>query len=82
MDVETMMSKLVVWARNHPVFGRFANRGFFNYFWIGAAISISNVALLWVLIDVLGIPTIVSSVMVVGFTFVGRYLLFKRFHIS
>lgn len=74
-----MINKLIIWAKDRRIFGRFATRDFFNYFWISVLISLSNIIMLWILIDLLNISTIVSSVLVVGGTFVGRYILFKCF---
>jgi putative flippase GtrA len=54
----------------------FWDKRFLNYTWIGILISLLNVFLLWLFIDILDIPTVVSSVVVIGATFIIRYLLY------
>ncbi|MBI5138661.1 MAG: GtrA family protein [Candidatus Vogelbacteria bacterium] len=57
----------------------FLDKKFFHYTWIGIFISVLNVFLLWLLIDILSISTVVSSILVIGLTFIIRYVLFRRF---
>ena len=57
------------------------NKKFAHYTWIGIFISLLNIFFLWLLIDVFGIPTIVSSTLVVAVTFLLRYILFDSFKI-
>lgn len=57
----------------------FLDKKFFHYTWIGVFISGLNVFLLWLFIDMWHIPTVVSSVFIIGATFIVRYLLFRRF---
>lgn len=59
----------------------FLDKKFAHYTWIGIFISVLNIFLLWLLIDILDIPTIVSSILVVLGTFVLRYVLFDSFKI-
>lgn len=59
----------------------FLDKKFFRYTLIGIFISVLNIFLLWLLIDVMGIPTIISGTMVVGGTFILRYVLFSVFKI-
>jgi len=59
----------------------FMNKKFAHYTWIGIFISLLNIFFLWLLIDVFGIPTIVSSTLVVAVTFLLRYILFDSFKI-
>lgn len=59
----------------------FLDKKFFHYSWIAVVISLLNIFFLWLLIDVLRIPTIISSTIVVVATFVGRYILFNVFKI-
>ena len=59
----------------------FLNRKFATYTWIGVFISLLNVFFLWLFIDVAGIGTIISSILVVGGTFILRYVLFDVFKI-
>ncbi len=63
-------------------FGRlFFDKKFVYYTWIGIFISLLNIFFLWLLIDVVGISTIVSGTLVVGVTFILRYVLFDSFKI-
>ncbi len=59
----------------------FWDKKFFHYTWIGLLVSASNVFLLWLFIDIMGIPTIISGIIVVGITFIVRYLLLIFFKI-
>ena len=54
----------------------FLNKKFAHYTWIGIFISLLNIFLLWLLIDIFNISTIISSALVVGATFILRYVLF------
>ena len=74
-----MLTKFNNWLQGHQAFSKFTNRRFFNYFWISAVISLFNILALWLLIDWLDLPTILASSLVIGGTFVGRYLLFQIF---
>jgi len=58
---------------------RFLNRRFFHYTWIGVLISLLNILLLWLLIDVFKISTVVSSTLVVFGNFILRYVLLDFF---
>jgi putative flippase GtrA len=61
-------------------FGRlFIDRKFFIYTCIGVFFAMFNVFLLWLFIDVLKIPTVIASSIVIGGTFIFRYVLFKIF---
>src|SRR3989338_8218581 len=53
----------------------FFSRNFLHYFWTGGAVTVTQVALLWFFIDVMRIPTIISSIIVVGGLFFLRYLI-------
>ena len=57
----------------------FLDKKFFHYTWIGIVISLLNIFLLWLLIDVLHVGTIIASTFVIGATFIIRYVLFRRF---
>lgn len=59
----------------------FFDKKFVHYTWIGIFISLLNIFLLWLLIDIIGIPTVISSALVVVITFVLRYVLFDSFKI-
>lgn len=59
----------------------FWDKKFFHYTWVSIVVSIGGIFLLWVLIDVLGTPTIVAGTVATAATFIGRYLLFTLFKI-
>ncbi|HEY4524547.1 MAG TPA: hypothetical protein VJL36_02205 [Candidatus Paceibacterota bacterium] len=61
---------------------QFASRRFFNYFWISILISVINIIALWLLIDFLDVPTLLATTLVIGSTFIGRYILFNYFEIT
>jgi putative flippase GtrA len=73
--------KLVTRAYTTRLGRLFLGKKFFHYTWIGVFVSVLNIFLLWFLIDVLDIPTIISSTLVVAGTFVLRYFLFDSFKI-
>jgi len=54
----------------------FLDKKFFHYSWIAIFVSLLNIALLWLLIDLAHIPTIVSGVIVMVITFILRYVLY------
>lgn len=72
-----------VYARAQSTFlGKlFLDKRFFNYAWVGVLISIINVFLLWLFIDVFHIGTVISGVIVVAATFIFRYILLIFFKI-
>lgn len=59
----------------------FLDRRFVAYTWIGVAISTLNIALLWLTIDVMHVPTLVASTVIIGGTFLLRYVLFSVFKV-
>lgn len=68
------------WADNlHavPVLKHFADRSFFHYFWTGGLFTILNIFLVWLFIDILHIPTLISSTIVIGGLFFSRYLVYR-----
>jgi putative flippase GtrA len=80
------LKKLLEWARGTRLgrskFGSlFLDKKFAHYTWIGVFISVMNIIFLWLLIDILHIPTILSSILVVIITFLLRYVLFDKFKV-
>ena len=59
----------------------FLDRRFVHYSWIGAFISVVNITLLWLAIDVIGIPTLIASAVIIGSTFLVRYVMFAIFRV-
>lgn len=57
----------------------FLNKQFLNYTWVSVFVSVLNIFLLWLSIDIFGVPTIFASAGIIGATFVIRYFLYRRF---
>jgi len=55
----------------------FYDRKFVQYTLISGIYSVLNIFLLWVFIDICKIPTVISSSVVIGGTFILRYILFR-----
>jgi putative flippase GtrA len=55
----------------------FLTKDFLNYTGVSIFISVLNIILLWLMIDILNIPTIISTTLVIGGTFVLRYFLYR-----
>lgn len=74
--MEKIIKKTKHYIQNSSIRRLFWDKRFFNYTWIGIVISLLNIFLLWLFIDVFRIPTVVSSVIVIGATFIIRYILY------
>lgn len=59
----------------------FLHKKFFHYTWIGVVISALNVFFLWLMIDIMHIPTVISSITVVVGNFILRYVLMDIFNV-
>lgn len=79
-ESDTCFRRWTTWLRNSAVGRKFWDKKFFHYTWIGILISALNVFLLWFLIDVWGIPTVISSILAVFGTFIFRFLLLDFFN--
>ena len=75
------LKRSIIYLRNTRLGRLFAHKKFVHYTWIGIFISLLNIFLLWLLIDIFGIPTIISSSLVVVGTFILRYVLFDSFRV-
>ncbi len=53
------------------------NRNFIVYTVVGAFITILNIVLLWLFIDIFKIPTILSSTLIVGGLFIIKFFIYK-----
>lgn len=73
---DTFIKRVGNRLRNKKIGRLFWDKRFVHYTWIGIFISTLNIFLLWLLIDVFGIHTILSSTIVVVLTFILRYILF------
>ncbi|MEK7614407.1 MAG: hypothetical protein AAB428_01950 [Patescibacteria group bacterium] len=81
MQENQIFKQLFTRLRNTKLGQLFFDKKFVHYTWIGIFISLLNIFFLWLLIDVVGISTIVSGTLVVGVTFILRYVLFDSFKI-
>ena len=52
-------------------------RNFMIYLIVGAGISLANIILLYILIDIAGLSTILSGTLVVGSLFIFKYFIYK-----
>ena len=52
-------------------------RNFIIYLIVGAGISFANIVLLYILIDIVGLSTIISGTLVVGSLFILKYFIYK-----
>ena len=59
----------------------FLDKKFFHYAWIGGVISLLNIVLLWLFIDIFLWPTVFSSTLVVVGNFIFRYVLMDLFKV-
>ena len=64
-----------------PIIRYLFDKSFAHYTIASISISLLNIFLLWLFIDIFDIPTIISSVLVVGGTFFVRYALLRMFKI-
>lgn len=55
----------------------FWDKSFFHYTWTGGLFTILNIVLVWLFIDVLGIPTLLSTTVVIGGLFFVRYIVYR-----
>ncbi len=55
----------------------FLNKSFFDYFWTGGLFTILNIFFVWLFIDIFKIPTIISSIVVIGGLFIARYVVYR-----
>ena len=53
------------------------HRNFIVYLFVGVSITVTNIILLYLFIDILGISTILSSTVVVGGLFILKYFIYK-----
>jgi len=75
------MARILEILKRIPLIGFFAEKSFIHYAWMGSFFSLLNIILLWLLIDFFLIPTLISSTIVVGGTFLLRYAFFRWFKI-
>jgi len=80
-DDNTFLKREGARLRNTSAGRLFLDKKFAHYTWIGIFISVLNIFLLWLLIDIFSISTIISSTLVIGFTFILRYILFSIYKV-
>ncbi len=76
-NTPSFTDKTLSFFKRIPVARYFAERSFIHYTWVGGFFSLISIILLWFFIDILKIPTLVASTLVVGGVFVGRYIFFR-----
>ncbi len=54
------------------------NKNFITYSYVGLFITFLNIILLWIFIDLLNIPTILSSTIIVGGLFILKFYMYKK----
>lgn len=67
--------------RRFPVIGYFWEKSFFHYLWTGGLFTIANIILVWFFIEILRIPTVISSTVVIGGLFILRYMVYRVFKV-
>ena len=55
----------------------FSHKSFFHYLWTGGLFTALNIFLVWLFIEIFEIPTLVSSVVVIGGLFIARYVVYR-----
>lgn len=81
MQENQIFKQFFTWLRNTKLGRLFIHKKFAHYTWIGIFISLSNIFILWLFIDVFHISTIIASTLVAILTFATRYVLFDMFKI-
>lgn len=76
-DTDSRLERHIDRLRGVPVVRHFVDKSFFHYFWTGGLFTILNIFLVWLFIDILHIPTLISSTIVIGGLFLGRYLVYR-----
>lgn len=55
----------------------FLERSFFHYFWTGGLFMVLNILLVWIAIDMLDMPTLPATTVVIGGLFIARYVVYR-----
>lgn len=76
-DTESHVERPGNRLRAMPIVRHFADKSFFHYFWTGVIFTVLNIFLVWFFIDILHIPTLISSTIVIGGLFFSRYLVYR-----
>lgn len=72
-----ILQTLIEKSSRIPFLRPFIRKEFLHYTWISIVISVLNIFFLWLFIDVFDIHTVLASVIVIGATFIGRYLWYR-----
>lgn len=67
--------------RNSRLGRLFWDKSFFHYFWTGGLFTLLNIFLVWFGIDVLGLPTLAVSTVVIGGLFIARYVAYRLLNV-
>lgn len=60
-----------------PILNFFWDKSFIHYTWGSILFSLLNIFLLWLFIDIFHVPTVISSAVIIGGTFILRYVFFR-----
>jgi len=55
----------------------FYNRTFGHYVWTGGLFTVLNIFFVWLFIDILHVPTLLASSIVIGGLFIARFLVYR-----
>lgn len=72
----TLWGKIITRGRKNPIGKLFLDKRFVHYTWASIFVSILNIFLIWLFVDIFHIHTIISTTIVVGMTFIIRYVFF------
>jgi hypothetical protein len=79
--MESKNEPLIDRIKRLPVIGFFCEKSFLHYLWSGGLFTVLNIFLLWVFIDILKIPTLVASSVIVAGLFILRYVVYRKFNV-
>ena len=54
------------------------HKNFFTYAYVGIIVTVLNIFLLWLFIDIYRIPTLISSTIIVGGLFLFKFFLYVK----
>ena len=77
VNKETLLKQCNTYIRNTSFGQHVANKAFFHYTWTGGFFTILNIFFVWLFIDIFKIPTIISSIIVIGGLFFARYFVYR-----
>ncbi|HLP44003.1 MAG TPA: GtrA family protein [Candidatus Nanoarchaeia archaeon] len=72
----SFFGKILARGRKNSIGKLFLDKRFVHYTWASIFVSVLNIFLIWLFVDIFHIHTIISTTIVVGMTFVIRYVFF------